>query len=376
VQPSDRVMRAFVMRAAWAAGAALFVTVSAARVHAQGSVLLEGIADGEFWSTTAKSNLLTRSEGQPTALGRVQLWGAVEPLRSLVFYAQGGVQSGPAHGGVAARRAYTEQFGIRYTLSPLLVLDAGRLTPVVGTFAGRHFSTRNPLIGEPDGYSIEYPYGVELFGEGTHFDYRVAAVSRPTSHWGYQPRPEQRMRPAAGIGFTPTVGLRFGASATIGSYLYDDLSSDVLKGKSWSEYRQLVVALDAAFSRGYLETHFEAQRGRYEIPSGSITGVTYYGEAKYTLTPRFFVAARAERNKYPFIRPASPTWTTRLTDFVDGEVGVGYRVTTSTLLKTSVRSDRWWVRENAPGFLGQGGNAIAVQVSQAFDVLSWFERNR
>ena len=106
--PTNRMMRSFAMRAATAA--ALLVTVSAGPVHAQGSVLLEGIADGEFWSTTAKSNLLTRSEGQPTGLGRVQLWGAVEPLRGLVFYAQGGVQSGPAHGGVAARRAYTEQF--------------------------------------------------------------------------------------------------------------------------------------------------------------------------------------------------------------------------------------------------------------------------
>lgn len=337
-------------------------------------MLLEGIADGEFWSTTAKSNLLTRNEGQPTGLGRVQLWGAVEPLRGLVFYAQGGVQSGPAHGGVPARRAYTEQFGIRYTLSPLLVLDAGRLTPVVGTFASRHFSTRNPLIGEPDGYSIEYPHGVELFGEGTHFDYRVAAVSRPTTHWGYQPKAEQRFRPAAGVGFTPMVGLRFGASATMGSYLYDDLSPDVLKGKSWEEYRQLVTAVDASFSRGYLETHFEASRGRYEIPSGAITGFTYYGEMKYTFTPRFFVAARAERNKYPFIRPVSPTWTTRLTDFVDGEFGVGYRITPSTLLKTSIRSDRWWVRENAPGFLGQGGNAFAVQVSQAFDVLAFLPK--
>jgi hypothetical protein len=123
---------------------------------------------------------------------------------------------------------------------------------------------------------------------------------------GYQPKAEQRLRPAAGVGFTPTVGLRFDASATMGSYLYDDLSSDVLKGKSWDAYRQLVIAADASFSRGYLETHFEAARGKYEIPSGTITGFTYYGEAKHTLSPRFFVAGRAERNKYPFIRPASP----------------------------------------------------------------------
>jgi hypothetical protein len=43
-------------------------------------------------------------------------------------------------------------------------------------------------------------------------------------------------------------------------------------------------------------------------------------------------------------------------------------------VKTSVRGDRWWVPIGAPGFAGQGGAAFAVQVSQAFDVMRWFDR--
>ena len=97
-------------------------------------------------------------------------------------------------------------------------------------------------------------------------------------------------------------------------------------------------------------------------------GYTYYGEAKYTFTPRFYLAARAERNAYPFIRASAANWTARRVDFVDGELGVGYRATASTLLKLSVRGDRWWVAENAAGFLGQGGPAIAFQISQSVDV--------
>jgi len=58
------------------------------------------------------------------------------------------------------------------------------------------------------------------------------------------------------------------------------------------------------------------------------------------------------------------------------EVGGGYRFTRSTLLKLSARGDRWWVRSGANGFRGRGGRAIAMQVSQAFDVLEWFERDR
>ena len=139
-----------------------------------------------------------------------------------------------------------------------------------------------------------------------------------------------------------------------------------------------MVAADLSYAHGYLETHAEAARGSYDVPgrAGAINGWTYYGEAKYTLTPRLFVAARVERNDYPFIRAFGANWVSRLTDFVDGEVGIGYRLSAATLLKTSFRADRWWVAPNANGFKGQGGPAFAMQLSQSFDVVSWFERAR
>jgi hypothetical protein len=60
---------------------------------------------------------------------------------------------------------------------------------------------------------------------------------------------------------------------------------------------------------------------------------------------------------------------------MDGEFGGGFRASRSTLVKASVRGDRWWgLRDNQPGFLGRGGYAIALQVSQAFDVTSWMNR--
>ncbi len=103
--------------------------------------------------------------------------------------------------------------------------------------------------------------------------------------------------------------------------------------------------------------------------------MTYYGEVKYTFTPRFFLAARVERNDYPFIRPSATVWVARLTDFVDGEFGGGYRLGASTLFKVSVRGDRWWVRPGT-GFRGTGGHAIAMQFSQAFDAMDWLARAR
>jgi hypothetical protein len=199
----------------------------------------------------------------------------------------------------------------------------------------------------------------------------------PTTHANYQPTPTARLRPAVGFGVTPMVGLRIGGSFTMGPYLNRSMDSILPTSTAWTDYEQRVAAIDFSFSRGYLETHAEAARGTYEVPGRAtpITGVTYYGEAKYTLSPRFYVAARAERNKYPAIRRTTTAWVSRLWDFVDGEAGVGVRVTTNTVLKASYLADRWWVPPTAAGFRGQGGHAIALQLSQAFDVMGLLERS-
>ena len=340
--------------------------------RAQLPFLIEGLINGEAWSKTRNSNLLTRNNGNPAALGRAQVWGALEPLPGLVLYGQTEVEGGTARPTSRGSHAevYGDQYGIRYSGWRGLVLDAGKVQPVIGTFAPRHFSNRNPLIGSPDAYSLEYPLGVVLSGDLKRVDFRAAAVTLPASHPGYVPSPTPRLRPAIGAGFTPVVGVRFGGSWTAGPYLNDAMTPAELRSAPWTHYRQHVIALDARAAHGYLETFAEAARATYDIPgrAGAILGYTYYGEAKYTLTPRFYVAGRAERNAYPFIRASAANWTARKVDFVNGELGVGYRATATTLLKLSLRGDRWWVAENAPGFLGRGGPAVAFQVSQSLDV--------
>ena len=363
---------------AWRVAALVVLGSTAAR--AQLPLLVEGIADAEFWSTTARSNLLTRNGGHAAPLGRLQMWAAFEPIRRFVIYGQGEIETGDASRVLLGKSYYAaaDQYGVRITAARALVIDAGRLAPVLGTFAQRRFSNRNPLIGGPDAYTLDYPHGVMVSGEAKHFDYRAAMVTLPASHAGYTPNPTPRMRPVVGGGFTPVVGVRIGASYTAGPYLNNSYTPTQLRDAAWHSFNQRVLAWDASFARGYLETRFEGGWGSYDAPgrADAISGSTYYGEAKYTFTPRFFVAGRAERNRYPFIRAFGNNWTARVTDFVNGELGVGYRVTASTLVKTTVRGDRWWVAPNATGFLGQGGGAFAVQVSQSFDVMGWVERDR
>lgn len=357
------------------AGITLAALPSMAR--AQGGLLVQGIADVEFWSTDSGSSLLTRNFGHPATLGRLQLWGAAEPWRGVVFFAQGEAEGGSAQNNQGRIDASFEQLGMRYAPSAAFVLDLGKMPDLVGTFAARRFSTRNPLIGEPDGYPIEYPLGVEISGNVARFDYRAAAVSLPVFHPNYVPDPTAVLRPAVGAGFTPFTGLRIGGSATWGPYLNASLPASLLDGHPWQHYEQRIGALDLAYSHDYLEVHAEWAHGAYDVPgfADAVSGETWYVEGKYALGARVFVAARAERNDYPFIRPASATtWTGRPTDFDDGELGIGYRISASLLTKLSYRADQWHLTPAETAFLGPGGHALAVQLSQSFDLLALFDR--
>ncbi len=343
----------------------------------EGGYLLQGIVDGELWSTDTLSRLLSRNNGDPATLGRLTMWGAAEPITGWVLYAQGELVDGTAR---TPREPSSELdlLGLRYTKSTRAVFDVGKITYPVGAFAARRFSNRNPLIGQPDGYPVEYPLGAQFSGVARWLDYRAAVVSQPIYHDGYEPYPSATPRPAVGFGVTPLIGVHLGASATWGPYLNDDYTPADLGGgtRTWRDYHEQVLAADAAVSRGYLEMHGEFGTTRYDVPTiGNSTGKTGYVEAKYTLAPRWFVAGRAEVNDYPFIASFSPgRWTGSRTDLSDYETGVGYRVGLSTLIKASYRWDKWGVTPQNYTFVRPGGRAIAVQISQAFDVLDWFAR--
>ena len=337
--------------------------------RAQPRAMLLGHVDAELWETDTSSNLLSRNSGRPSTLGRLTLWGAVEPHSRLVLYALLESELGSA---VDAAHHDLEQVALRYTPDSRLAVEAGKITMPLGGFAGRRFSWRNPLIGRPDAYPVLYPYGLTISGVASVIDYRAAVVSLPVVHEEYTPDPSHAARPVLGIGITPVTGVRLGAGYTWGPYLGDAHSVTQLDGRRWSSYEQRVMIVDLAASHGYFELFAEAGVSDYVVPRTAepVTGFAYFVEAKYTFTPRFFIAGRLERNDYPFVRPVSPTfWVARKTDFHNEEVGLGYRFGASTLLKASYRQDLWHVDAGNAAFVRPGGRAVALQLSQRFDIL-------
>ena len=338
---------------------------------------LRGTVDGTWFDSDTGSNMLTRNQGRAVGLGRALLWGALEPVQRVVFYGMVEAEAETASG--AERELEIDQYGVRLTPSRYLAVDVGKLVSPLSAFAPRRFAWRNPLVGEPDIYPVQYPHGVIVSGAARAIDLRVGAMSLPVVHEAYTPEPTGVLRPVIAVGVTPIFGLRFGVGYTVGPYLNDTLLASQLDQRSWRSYAQRVFVADVAWSVGYLEVLGEGAHSSYDVPMRNepIEGWAYYGEVRYTLTPRVFVAARLERNDYPFIRPVTPTvWVARKTDFRDHEFGIGYRIADRTLLKASYRADWWTVNDGNAAFVGPGGHAVAVQLSQQFDVMNWIERSR
>lgn len=356
--------------------AVVFATATLARTaHAQGGFLLQGVGDVELWKTDSASSLLARANGKLAPLFRGDVWMAIEPLRNVVLFDETLAETGKAR-DEPGTEIYAKQYGVRFSPSDAFTFEGGKIRQIVGAFSARQLSFRNPLIGEPNGYAASYPHGVRVDGTVGLFDYRAGVVSLPVYRPGYIPEPSAALRPAIGFGVTPTTGSRIGFTGTVGPYLNHDLTSTELRGESWTHYKQRVVGMDAQLSRGYFEANVEASYSNYDVPGRgtAIDGVSFYVEPKYTFTPRFFMAARAERNDYPFILPVTPTfWVANRVIVSDAEVGGGFRATASALLKLSLRMDHWTPNVN-PQAPHDNGYAVAMQWSQMVDFVELLRR--
>jgi hypothetical protein len=360
----------------WSAfGVALVACMSARGLTAQDAKSLQAAVDVEGWSTDSGSALLAKHHGRPAALGRLRVWGAFEPWRGFAIYAQAAAMSGPAAN--AENEIELEQAGVRYTHSRALVFDAGVIPPIVGTFASRRASTRNPLVGDPDGYADTYPLGAKISGKRSFGDYRVGVVSLPIYNARYMPTPTPTAHIAVGGGVTPVAGIRIGMSATRGPWLRDDLGAAALRGQSWRSYDQRIVAFDAELSRGYADFHGELAHAWREVPGRAhmAPGMSWYGELAYAFTPRIFAATRVEENDYPYLRPFGAFWSANDVRVTNGEVGLGYRLGAAQTFKVSYRRDHWQLAPT-PGVFLPDGHSVAAQLTTAFDVLELLDRMR
>jgi hypothetical protein len=340
-----------------------------ARVADAQGVSVEALADIEMWKTDSASLLLAHNRGQAAPQAKVHGWLLINPTQTLQLVAIGEAVAGYVED--ERTELEIEMIEARWRLGAGLNLEVGKILSPMGKFGARRFSNVNPLIGEPDLYPTQYPWGAVASGVVGPFDYRAGLVSLPTVNSRNSPEPGNRLRPVVGAGVRVGPMLHAGVAATRGPYLGPASSATLPVGSSWQDFNQTVTAADMRVSVGYFESRLEAAWSSYEVPtmSKSVRGFGWYDETRVTLSPRVFAAGRFERFRYAYVESYPPDeWEGEEALQRNVEIGLGYRLSEPALLKVSYRRDFWNAEEEEDAPPVRNGSALAVQLSYHLDI--------
>jgi hypothetical protein len=287
----------------------------------------------------------------------------------------------PADGHAEAR---LDEWALRYTPASdaRFNIQVGKFATVVGNWTARHGPWNNPFITAPLAYehltgiwdteairssgvllqwshvrpglpasvtAIEkslrvpivwgpsYATGIAVSGDLGRLGYAAEAKlgslsSRPEA-WHHAR--EQRYHPtfSARLTFRPNQMWTTGFSASTGSYLRESAHRSLAPGSARGDYRQLVLAQDVAFAWHHLQVWGEVYACRFEIPKvGDADTLSYYVEAKYKFTPRFFGALRWNQQLFDRL-PEHGVGTKWGNDVWRIDLAPGFRFTPHTQLK-------------------------------------------
>ena len=223
------------------------------------------------------------------------------------------------------------QLALRYTRpgNVQLRVDAGYLPSPIGILALESRADLNPVIIPATSYAAtlpifeagtpavqlftaNYPLALQVTSSGTHWDARGAVLGssparvRPLTGDDYPPSSPQL---AFGGGITPHIGLRLGASMSHGRYARAEEVADPSTGDRMGT----VMGLDADYSVGFTRVYADYVHGRYDRATDSVTGTSLTLTAVRTLSPRWYVSARGQRQttsdmlQQPSYGPHDPT---------------------------------------------------------------------
>lgn len=237
-----------------------------------------------------------------------------------------------------------DEYALRFTTGSKrpLAVQVGKFATIVGNWATRHSSWSNPFINAPLPYEYltgiwdtdaidtsgllllwshvqpglrpavtkvektlripivwgpSYSTGGSVAGEVGVFNYaaevKLGSLSSRPEAW--QHAREQRHHPTTSLrlGYRPSPTWHFGLSASSGAYLREFADESLPGRTSRGDYRQHVLAADAAFAWRHWQLWSEVYFSRFEIPLvGDADTTAYYVEGKYKITPRVSAALR------------------------------------------------------------------------------------
>lgn len=187
-------------------------------------------------------------------------------------------------------------------------IDGGQFTSPVGLSLMENRPDRNPVVsqhstlylpipryeaGTPSTplMAAAYPLGAKLTVSGAKWDARAAVIDsspvRARPFFGDN-KPPRMPNIVAGIGVTPYIGLRFGASVGAGNYA---LAREV-RDKSRGDRRATLVQVEGEWAFRYTRLAGEFVWTRRELANGNSRVDGGWIEITQTVHPRVFLATR------------------------------------------------------------------------------------
>jgi hypothetical protein len=251
------------------------------------------------------------------------------------------------------------QLQLRYVVPTRipLRLDAGIIASPLGLNTLELIAAKNPTIGAPffyfaplprfdahnDGVQLisgGYPLGAIVSTSGSRWDVRAGVTDQsPTRRRNVleSDRPDAALQIVAGGGYTPVVGLRVGTSVARGAYRKSSTtgpSSAAVAGTNATMF-----TIEGEYAVGYSRLTVEWIRDAFETAGRPAIARGFSLVANRTLSPRWFVAARANRVSSPVFTAVLDSERRAATS---GEATLGYRLNRDVTLRAAYQASRWF----------------------------------
>jgi hypothetical protein len=218
-----------------------------------------------------------------------------------------------------------------------LRFEVGQLPSPIGIGVLENRADVNPVVSQHSAYYLSlprvnpeiprtyliagtYPFGAQATVSGRGWDARVAAIDgspiRGRNMMGSN-KPPRLLNVVAGFGVTPRVGLRVGAAVARGAYA----SVNEVADKSRGNRDATMVQVEGEWSFGYTKIVGEWVRSVMQTSRADAQTNGFWVEATQTLSPRFFVAGRADAQYFDYQRPSITEMERQRYDRYEGILG-------------------------------------------------------
>ncbi len=203
---------------------------------------------------------------------------------------------------VTAPAAYTDMLPI-----------TDRMAAPLAGFAKRRNAPENRSTWVPILWGPSYASGVSIFGRTKHLDYALevknAAVSSRPGAWDTAQNGWDSTTYTGRLGWRPAPEWNFGTSFSHGPYMLEESQPTLPAGRSYRDYDQTTIGVDAGYSHGHWQLWGELMTSRFEVPNvGGVRVVSGFIEAKRRLGAATWLAARWNQSWFGDIPGTSREW--------------------------------------------------------------------